>query len=313
MVGKTDNRGGFDGPWPAAVALAARQHWAISTAQLRDVGLTERQIAPRVRTSALHRHHRGVYALGRPVLTFAGHCVAALLACGPGAAISHRSAARLWALMTSAGMIHVSAPRSRAGHEGLRMHWPRSLPAEDLVVREGIAVTSLGRTLLDLAATTSVERLGGLIHEAGVQRALDAREIRRVLERHPQSRGHARLEAALALEVAPTRSGLERAYLVICEDHRLPRPRVNEHVSTERGLEEVDFHWPHARLVVEVDGGRYHSSAWRRRRDAEKTARLVRSGLTVRRFTELEIALAPRAVAEETAALHAASPFQPRA
>lgn len=261
--------------------------------ELRALGLTKRQVDQHVAVGLLHRRHQGVYAVGRPTLDFEGRCRAALLACGPDAAISHGSAAHLWDLRRSVGVIHVSAPRSRRAQAGLRVHRPRVFSRDDVVDRDGLRVTTVARTLLDLAALEPRERIERLLHEAQVRRVFDATSIYEACCRSPHHRGRRRLEAALHAEVAPTRSGLERALLALCRHGGLPRPAVNAHLWTSAGLEEVDLHWPDARLVVEVDGARYHSSRWRARRDAEKDARLRVAGWTVRRVPELELALAP--------------------
>lgn len=306
MGDRTHLTGSFDRPpeW-AILDLAAQRHWVLATRELLALGVSRRQIAHRVQVGVLHRRYRGVYAVGRPQLRFEGECRAAVAASGPGSAISHRSALHLWGLCKSSGSIHIAVPRGRAGHPGLRVHRPRSLPLDEVLDRQGIAVTSVARTLLDVAATESVERVAWLMHEAAVQEVLDLRDVWAVLERHPHHRGRGGLEASLAIEVAPTRSGLEREFLAICRRAGVPAPLVNHHVWSVDRLEEVDFHWREDRVVVEVDGARYHSTRWRRLKDAEKTARLEAGGWLVRRFSELEIRLDPAAVASETARLQA--------
>ncbi len=287
--------GRLEGP-----ALAAR-HWVVSIEELRAAGLSERQVIERVASGVLYRRFRGVYAVGRPHLSFEGHCRAATLACGDGSAVSHISAARLWGIRQSTGLIHVSVARGRKGPPGLAVHRPRSLPLADMCERHGISVTTVARTLLDMSPGQSLETVGKWIHEAGVQRALDCREVHAVLERHRHHRGRGVLEAALAAEVAPeTRSELEELFLAICGRAGVPRPRVNECFWSGEALEEVDFCWPDRRVIVEVDGGRYHASRWRRRRDAAKDERFRTVGWTVRRFPEVDIAVDPAAVAEQT-------------
>jgi hypothetical protein len=274
----------------------AALHWVQSVDELGEAGLTSEQVARLRAAGHLFRHFRGVYGVGRPELSFEGRCRAAWLACGPGSSVSHRSAAAVWGLRASTGAIHVTAPRGRRGHPGLVVHRPRSLPLDEIVRREDFAVTSVARTLLDMAAGASADAVGRWIHEAEVQRVLDVREVWAVLERHPHHRGRPRLEAALGLEVLGTRSGLEDLMVAIWRRAGLPAPRVNEHVWTADRLEEVDLHSRELRLIVEADGGRYHSSRWRRRRDAEKDARLRAAGWTVARFPELAITLEPAAV-----------------
>jgi hypothetical protein len=199
----------------------------------------------------------------------------------------------------------VIVPRGRHQQAGLRIHRPRTFPLDDVVDHEGLRVTTVARTLLDLAATAPRARLEALVHEAGVQRVFDAASIYEACARAPCHRGRRKLEAALHAEVAPTRSGLERAFLALCERAGVPRPVVNGHLPTTAGLEEVDFHWPSIRLAVETDGARFHASRWRRRRDAEKAARLEAAGWTVRRHTDLEVAYDTTAIAAQLRALHA--------
>jgi very-short-patch-repair endonuclease len=283
----------------AVIEAAAACDWVLSAAQLGAIGLTPNQIGNRVRRGLLHRWHRGVYAVGRPRLGFEGECRAAFLACGPHSAISHASGLGLWGVRAARGAIHVSVPRGRAGHPGLCVHRPRLLHRDEVVERDGVAVTTVGRTLLDVAGNSSAERIAWLMHEAAVQRVLDLREVWMVIDRHPNHRGRWRLERALEIEVEPTHSGLERELLSICKSARVPAPRVNQHVWSIDRLEEADFHWPEVRLVLEVDGARYHSTRWRRKKDAEKTARLEAAGWTVCRFSEIQVRLDARGVADE--------------
>ena len=281
--------------------LAAR-HWVVSSRELAQAGFSEEEISHRAAKGILHRVHRGVYAVGRPELSFEGACLAAVLACGEGSAVSHRPAGRLHAFLFANGMIHVSGPRSLEGHPGLVLHRPRLLPAADLTVVGGIPVTSVARTLLDLSPGQPVDRIGGWIHEAVVQRRFDPRDVWAVLARHPHHRGRRSLEAALAVEVAPTRSGLEDAFLALVRRAGLPSPVVNGELWSGIGQEEVDFHWPDRRLIVETDGGRYHSTRWRRARDAAKDERFRAQGWVVWRIPELDITLDPAGVSGRLAA-----------
>lgn len=298
MGGQKHLGGHFDGP-----TLAARQ-WVVSTAELLAAGLTQRQITRREADGVLHRLHHGVYAVGRPTVSFEGACLAATLACGEGSAVSHVTAATLQEWRHSAGRIHVSGPRSLEGHPKLIVHRPRSLPLADLATSDGIPMTSVARTLLDLSATASVDTIGGWIQEAVVQRCFDQRDALGVLRRHPHHRGRRRLEAALALEVAPaTRSGLEKAFLAIVRGAGLPMPLVNRSLWSGEALEEVDFHWPVWGLIVEVDGDRYHATRWRKRKDAAKDERFRAQGWRVWRIPELDITLDPAGIATHLSTL----------
>lgn len=285
---------------PSLVAAAAGTHNAVSTEELLAAGLSRRQIQHLAASGFLFQKHRGVWAIGRPELDFAGSCRAALLACGPGAAVSHISAARWHGIRNSTGRIHVSAPRSRGEHPGLWVHRPRSLPLADVVEHDGIAVTTVARTLLDMAPGADVDTVGRWIHNAGVQEVLDLRAIHAVLKRHPGRRGARVLEAALSVEVALTRSGLEDAYRSIWQSLRLPPVESNWNVWSTDRWEECDFLCFELGLIIETDGGRYHWSRYRRRKDAEKTQRLRDVGWIVRRFSGVEVALEPGWVAAET-------------
>lgn len=289
----------FDRP-----SLAAR-HWVVTAVELYDAGLSETEIAHRVRIGVLHRIHRGVYAAGRPELSFEGGCLAAALACGPGAALSHGPAGRLWGFRRWEGPMHVSGPRSLGGHPEVVVHRPRRLPDEDLAVRSGVPVTSVARTLLDSAPGQPTDLLARWMHEAGVQGVLDQREVWAVIERHPHHRGRRKLMAALASEVVVTRSGLEDAFLVLSRRAAMPKVIGNALLWSGVDEEEVDFFYPSLGLVVEVDGGRYHASRWRRRRDAAKDGRFRATGKTVWRVPELAITLDPSGVVAELRRLSA--------
>ena len=278
-------------------ALSASRHAVVSTRQLRAEGLSRDQVSHLAAAGFLHPRHRGVWAVGRPDISFQGACLAATLACGEGAAISHITSAAHFGYRQSTGRIHVSGPRTLEGHPGLVVHRPRSLPPEEIVVRDGIPTTCVGRTLLDMAAGQRPEVVSKWIHEADVQGVIDMREVWRVLQAHPHHRGRRALEAATELEVAPTRSGLEDATLDLVLSAGLPEPLVNSWQWSGEQLEEVDFCWPAHEVIVEVDGGRFHRSRWRRRRDAAKDGRFRDQGWIVERIPEMAIALDPAGVA----------------
>lgn len=288
---------------PTLAALAASRHGVVSTVELLAADLTRKEIHHLVEIGFLHPRHRGVHAVGRPDVSFEGACRAAVLACGDESAISQNTAGRIHRFRQSFGRIHVSGPRSLEGHPGLIVHRPRSLPLDDIVERDGIAVTTVARTLLDMSPGTPVDTIGRWIHEAGVQGVIDLREVWACCERQQHHRGRGRLLAALALEVAPTRSGLEDAFLPLSRRAGLPKPVVNGQLWSGEALEEVDFHYPGLGLIVEVDGDRVHGSRWRRRKDAAKDERFRTVGWTVHRVPELQIVLAPDAVIATLATL----------
>lgn len=287
------------------MAAAAATHNAVSTQELLAVGLTRRQIQHLAATGFLFQQHRGVWSVGRPELDFSGNCRAAILACGPESAVSHISAGRWHGIRESAGRIHVSAPRSRGSHGDLYVHRPRSLAPVDVLEQDGVTVTTVARTLLDMAPGHDAETVGRWIHNADVQEVLDLRAIHAVLGRNPTHRGGRVLGAALELEVAITRTSLERAYLEIWRSLPLPRVETNWNVSSTDRWEECDFVCFELGLIIETDGGRYHRSRYRRRRDAEKVQRLREVGWIVGRFSDLDVALDPSGVRAETVRLAA--------
>ncbi len=205
-----------------------------------------------------------------------------------------RSAARLWDLRGGGTTrIDIVAPRSVRPRDGIRLHRPRSLDEIDVTERHGIPVTTVARTLLDCADPALRIDMGQMLDRAARLEMLDAHALWDVLARCPNHRGARRLDGALREEIPFTRSGLERAVLALVTRAGLARPRVNHHVWAGDELLEVDFAWPDAGVIVEVDGSRYHAPRWRRRKDAEKTAKLRAAGFVVLRFTDIEVAGAP--------------------
>ena len=277
----------------AIVELARRQHGVVGRAQLRALGLGDDAIDWRVRRRRFHRVHRGVYVVGYPHLTRNGHFMAAVLACGDQAALSHFSAAVLWGMLNSEGKIHVSAPGERV-RPGLVVH-RAGLDEADVTKRAGIPVTKPARTLIDLADVAP---------RRTVERAIDEAEFLRLdctglAPRHGR-RGSGVLSSVLAVHTAGstrTRSDLEELFLALCDKHNLPRPQVNVHIEGY----ECDFVWPEQRLIVETDGAAAHAGERRRVRDLERDAELVAAGWRVIRITYERLLREPERVAEQIA------------
>jgi very-short-patch-repair endonuclease len=251
--------------------------------QLEAVGWSRTVICRRVRTGALHRRYRGVYAVGHTALTREGEWLAAVLACGPGAALASFSAAVLWGLIPDGeGSIHVTAERQRRAPAGVVLHRTASLPAEDVVRRDGIPVTSPERTLLDLAATAAPALLARAVEQAAV---LELVRRDRLLERSANRPGAAALRAALATEPSLTRSEAERSLLELLRRAGLPRPRTNVRI----GPFELDAYWPDHRLAAEIDGYAYHGHREAFERDRRRDAALQAAGIRVVRITWREL------------------------
>ena len=288
----------------ALAELAGRQWGVVSRAQLGGVGLGRGAIDRRVQTGRLRRIHRGVYAIAGAALPREGRALAAVLACGEGAVLSHVSAAVHWGLLTyDAPQPHVTAPASRAGVRGIRLHRTRSLDARETTTHRGIPITTLARTLLDLAATAPRSRLEHALGQALRNELYDQRAIGDVLERHHGRRGVKALRTATADDPAFTRGELERRFRALCRRAGLPQPLSNHVVAdADNHPHEVDFFFPAHRLVVEIDGWRDHGTRVAFERDRAKDAALVAAGYAVLRFTKRQIAEDPDTVADRVRA-----------
>jgi predicted transcriptional regulator of viral defense system len=279
--------------------LAGRQHGVVATRQLAALGLQQRAVSYRAATGRLHRVHRGVYAVGYTVLTVNGRRMAAVLAAGPGAVLSHASAAALWEIRsTSASRIDVSVrtPGGRRKRPGLRIHRATQLRDDEIVEHQGIRVTTPARTLLDLASSLPRRALERALDEAEIHGLYDLRALEAIVNAHRQERGAAKLRQALDLDGDPalTKSELEELMLALCHEHGLPRPQVNEDVA---GL-EVDFVFADQRLAVEADSWTYHRTRRAFERDRERDAILARAGYRTLRFTHRQLTRDPTTVAE---------------
>jgi very-short-patch-repair endonuclease len=262
-------------------AFAARQYGVVTRRQLLAAGLSDDAIDRRI-GSILHSLHAGVFAAGHPTLTTEGRWLAGALACGDESGLSHRAGCALWGVRPAwREFVEVSAPRSVKSVRGVILHRPRGL---ELTVHRGIPVTPLGRTIVDVADVVGARALRAVFEQAEVLR-LDCDVVP-----IPGRRGYGRLLAALA-EHSPvmsfTRSQLERAFVEICREAGLPKPRMNGIIE---GM-EVDASWPELRLAVEIDSWMYHGTRTAHRRDRRRTAALQLAGWTVLRFTDEDIEL----------------------
>ncbi len=285
--------------------LAERQHGVVDLAQLRAAGLGRGAIDLRLRSGRLHRLHRGVFAVGHARVSREGRWLAAVLALGPGAALSHTSAAALWELRrTSAAAIHVTVPTAggRSRRARILVHRSVTLRAADIEERDGIAVTSVARTLLDLAGMVSTGALERSIERSLALRLFDRDAILAAIERDPRREGAgalARMAVAADDEPALTRSQLEARMLDLCDAHAIARPEVNAIAAGH----EVDFLWRGHRLVVEADGHEDHGTRIAFERDRARDAHLMLHGLRVLRVTYRRLVDEPREVAATVRAL----------
>jgi len=254
-------------------AIAGRQHGVVTREQLAACGIDKSAVTRRLRAGRLHRLHRGVYAVGHRSLSWRGRWLAAVLAAGEGAVLSHASAAALWEFLRPVhGPIHatVAAAARRKKRPGLRLHRSRTLAPSEITHRHGIAVTVPARTITDIRA------------------AVEPYLFRRAL-RQAELAGHRVPQLGTTRR---TRSDLELLFLAVCERHGLPLPLVNHRVHGHL----VDFYWPGHRLVVETDSWDYHRGSVAFEDDHGRELALRRHGLAVRRYTGAQIETEPRAV-----------------
>ena len=239
-------------PRDAVIArLAGRQYGVVSLTQLRTLGLSSSGVRDRVATGRLHRIHRGVYAVGHTCLTREGRWMAAVLAYGPDAGLSYRSAAAHRGLRPDARpIIDISVPRRSArSRPKITVHATPTLRPEDVTVHEGIPCTTVARTLLDLAEVVD-------------RRGLDGRAVGAVLDRADGRRGAAALRAVLD-ELADhglTASELEEIFLAICREAGLSMPEINRGGMLHDDEMKVDFLWRAERLIVETDSRAFHTT-----------------------------------------------------
>jgi very-short-patch-repair endonuclease len=269
------------------LAVAAAQWGVVSRGQLRAVGLSRDLIDHWLRAGRLQPLHRGVYAVGHRALRVEGRRLAAVLASGPGAVLSHRSAAAHWGLLGSdAARIDVTAHRGRRGAPGIRLHRTRSLDARDTTNHEAIPVTTVARTLLDLAATVRPDRLERAFAQALVLHVYDHTAITDVIARSNGHRGIKILAGATAREPKHTKSDWEVRMLALIRRASLPEPLVNHALTApDHGNCEVDFYWPTHRLIVETDSWRFHGTRHAYEQDRARDAALQADGYKVLRFT----------------------------
>jgi hypothetical protein len=275
-------------------ALAERQHSVVSLSQLRGLCLSARAVQHRAARGRLHRIHRGVYAVGHSKLTGHGHWMAAVLACGPKAALSHRSAAGLWGLRADnrrKSDISLPSPSARA-KQAIEVHRSVTLTAHDITTVDGIPCTNVARTLVDLGDVVDRRAVERAVEQAEVLRLFDLREVHHTIQRAGRRRGPGLLLSVLDNLGAPalTASELEETFLALCREVALPRPEVNVWMTLPDGTAvKVDFLWREERLVVETDGHPFHRTRQSRERDTRRDVLLRLAGFEPVRFTGRQV------------------------
>lgn len=274
--------------------LGVTQHWVVTHDQLRALGLGSDSIRHRVEAGRLHPVHRGVYAVGRPALEREGRWLAAVLACGDDALLSHRSAAALWGLVRSSPGHDVEVVTPDAvlrGRRGIHVHRRADLGAEHRRKVSGVPVTDPISTLVDLASCAPEWQVEQAINAADRLDLVDPETLRATVPGLAPRPGKACIRRLAGCD-ALTDTGLERKFLAIVRAANLPSPRTQAMVSGYR----VDFYWPDLGLVVEADGWRYHRTSGEQATDQRRDQAHARGGLTPLRFSEDQIRYEPRAV-----------------
>jgi very-short-patch-repair endonuclease len=285
-------------------ALAQRQHGVVSRRQLRAAGFLKDAITVRLHRGRLHRVHAGVYSLvPRQLLTRQGWWMAAVLASGPEALLSHQTAAALWGIRGySGGAIHVTMPRKSTSTKRINRHFSL-VPEDERAVEEGIPATSVHRTIFDLAAHEDVDATVAMIKEAEYLNRWDHLSLPELLKRYPGKRGSRKLRFALQriTEEAPgrKRSRLEQRFAPFLRLHHLPLPRFNDWILLGPKRYRVDCHWPQLRLIVELDGWEGHSTRSAFQDDRARDRALHVAGFSVIHLTWKQLDIEPEAVASD--------------
>jgi very-short-patch-repair endonuclease len=265
-------------------ALAERQHGVVARRQLLELGCGRGLVQGRIDNGVLIPIHRGVFAVGHARIGKRGQWIAAVLASGPGAVLSHGSAIELWGLRESFGPPEVTRRSGGSPRAGIRLHQTRVLEDAEKAEKAGIPVTSIERALLDIAPRLDNRQLERTLVAADQGGQLRWPELLRLAERTPMRPGAGRLRRvarAVDPRASDARSPLEVDFLGLCRIHELPLPQVN--VWVEGFL--VDFVWPAQRVVVETDGYAYHRDRPAFERDHQRTIALTAAGYAVHRAT----------------------------
>ena len=297
--------------------LAARRYGVVAIWHLLDLGFVREGVRRMVQAGRLHPLYRGVYAVGHRSLSPRGRLLAAVYACGRDAVASHHAAGWLWNVRRARGSKHhvTVAARGRKGPRGIALHCVRRLHPEDVTVIDGIPVTSLARTLVDLGALLPLKQLRRAFEEADRLGLLDAAAVQRACDRGKGRKGVANARRALELyepDPPKTRSDLEKDFFDWCDANGIPRPSANLWVAGQ----EVDMAWldelgrPIA--VVELDSREYHSTLEAFERDRERSAALEAARIPHIRVTSRRMRRDSERLRSQVLSLLAVRPFAPQ-
>jgi predicted transcriptional regulator of viral defense system/very-short-patch-repair endonuclease len=283
--------------------VAARQHGVVARAQLAALGILGTAVSRRLASGRLHRVHPGVYGVGHQPRTSKARWIAAVLACGSGAVLSHLDAAAFWKIYKGEGArVHVTST-SQSGRRisGIAAHRARRLHPDDVTVKDGIPVTTVARTLVDLTDVLGRDRLLRAIREAEFLGLLDLDALNAAVKRAHGRRRLNVLNEALAHHTPGqiVREELEHRFLELVRKAGLPAPETNIKVRARRQSYEVDCLWRAQKVAVELDGRAAHARTMAFEEDRARDAALSAIGLRPLRFTWFRVTKEPADVIAE--------------
>jgi very-short-patch-repair endonuclease len=294
---------GEDGADRAIARLAESQHGVVARSQLTALGLRDDAIDYRLTVGRLWIVMPRIYAVGHRRLPPLGKLMAAVLSSGSGAVLSYQSAAALWGIRDmGGGLIHVTVPSKSRSTKFVRRHHV-VLPDDEVTVHEGIPVTTVPRTVLDLAARSSADDVEVAIRQVEFLRLYDQLSLLELFTRYPGRRGTARVRIALArIEALPSgrvRSPLETKFLPFLRRHRLPRPRLNAWITVDGKRFQVDCHGADIGEIVELDSWQAHGTRSGFRDDRARDRTLRAAGYGVTRISWSQLDDEPEAIASD--------------
>jgi very-short-patch-repair endonuclease len=283
----------------AMAELAKAQHGVVARQQLLGLGMSGRAIDGRLGRGQLHEVFRGVYVFGSRRIHRRGRWMAAVLAAGEGAVLSHRSAGRLWGFLAPAAeWVDVICPPGRVVRRNGIVSRQTLVGDDERQIVEGIPVTSPFRTLFDLASVLKKRELERALHEVEVRGLTDRVSLPMLLERYPGRRGTRNLRALLESKqlVGVTRNDFEEAFLALIDAHGLPRPRMNADLALRGRFFEIDALWKHQRVALELDSRGVHATPKKFESDRQRDRILVAEGWRTMRVTWQQLQEEPEAI-----------------
>src|SRR3954452_7630870 len=283
--------------------LADEQHGVVGRWQLLQEGWSEEEIDGRIRTGRLYQLHGGVYAVGHRAVSREGRWLGAVLASGPEAVLSHWSAAALWRIRPNGRpLIDVTTPHKSRSWDGIKRHH-KALPPDEVTVEEGIPVTSVPRTIFDLAATEDLDVVVAMLRESEHRNQWDRLSLPHLVARYPGRRGVRKVRLALQrINEEPSgrkRSRLEERFAPFLRRHRLPMSRFNDWILLGHKRYQVDCHWPGTGQIIELDGWEGHGTRSAFHDDRERDRRLKVAGYSVTHLTWNQLRDEPQQIAAD--------------